>query len=218
MGSERSRQVRAILLVALLAWPLAAFGGRSAATAWAFGVVCLALAAVRRPHFGDSVDRAIGALLALALSVSCGSSRPDDGAPSSGSTERRPLTPSAVVLITIDTLRADRVGAYGWQRARTPAIDGLAARGVRFDHAYAAAPITLPSHASLLTGLYPPQHGARHNGMRVAAGVPTLAELLQAHGFASWQLPDRVEIIDAVPKTSVGKFDKKALRARFAAR
>jgi O-antigen ligase len=63
--ADRSRQVRAILLVALLAWPLAAFGGRSAATASTFGVVCLALAAVRRPHLGGSVDRAIGALLAL---------------------------------------------------------------------------------------------------------------------------------------------------------
>jgi predicted AlkP superfamily pyrophosphatase or phosphodiesterase len=70
-----------------------------------------------------------------------------------------------VVLITIDTLRADRVGAYGWAAARTPALDALAARGIRFTRAFATAPITLPSHASLLTGLYPPGHGSRHNGM-----------------------------------------------------
>ena len=90
-----------------------------------------------------------------------------------------------LVLITIDTLRADRVGAYGYARARTPRIDGLAARGVRFEHAYATAPITLPSHASLMTGRYPPGHGSRHNGMRVDAAVPALATVLSAAGFAT---------------------------------
>ncbi len=100
---------------------------------------------------------------------------------------RRPSTAKidAVVLITIDTLRADRVGAYGWRAARTPAIDALAARGVRAERAYATAPITLPSHASMLTGVYPSRHGARHNGMRVKASVPTLAEMLRARGFAT---------------------------------
>ena len=90
-----------------------------------------------------------------------------------------------LVLITIDTLRADRVGAYGYARARTPRIDALAARGVRFEHAFAAAPITLPSHASLMTGRYPPGHGARHNGIRVDPAVPTLAKTLSAAGFAT---------------------------------
>src|SRR5262249_61864109 len=87
-----------------------------------------------------------------------------------------------VVLITIDTLRADRVGAYGYARARTPRIDAIARRGVRFERAYAAAPITLTSHASLMTGRYPPGHGARHNGMRVDPKVPVLAEALAAQG------------------------------------
>lgn len=95
----------------------------------------------------------------------------------------KPVT--SIVLVTIDTLRADRVGAYGWRAARTPAVDALAARGVRFERAYAAAPITLTSHASLLTGLYPPAHGARHNGMRLRADVPTLADTLHARGFAT---------------------------------
>src|SRR3954447_1827704 len=71
-----------------------------------------------------------------------------------------------LVLITIDTLRADRVGAYGNARARTGTLDGLASGGVLFERAYAAAPITLPSHATLLTGRYPPGHGARDNGLR----------------------------------------------------
>jgi choline-sulfatase len=90
-----------------------------------------------------------------------------------------------VVLITIDTLRADRLGAYGYKRARTPVFDGLAGRGARFDRAYAAAPITLPSHASLLTGRYPQGHGARHNGMRVENGVPLLTEAFARSGFAT---------------------------------
>ena len=90
-----------------------------------------------------------------------------------------------VVLITIDTLRADRVGAYGWAAARTPAMDALAARGVRFTRAFATAPITLPSHASLLTGLYPPGHGSRHNGMKVSAGPATLATVLREQGWAT---------------------------------
>ena len=88
-------------------------------------------------------------------------------------------------MITIDTLRADRLGVYGYMNARTPMIDGLARGAARFSHAYAAAPITLPSHATLMTGRYPPSHGARHNGMRVDPSVPTLAERLKAAGFAT---------------------------------
>ena len=74
----------------------------------------------------------------------------------------------SVLLITIDTLRADHVGAYGWGRARTPTLDRLATTGVLFERAYAAAPITLTSHATILTGRYPPGHGARDNGLRMA--------------------------------------------------
>lgn len=90
-----------------------------------------------------------------------------------------------LVLITIDTLRADHVGAYGYGRARTPAMDRLAREGVQFDEAFAAAPITLPSHATILTGRYPPGHGSRHNLMPIDATVPTLAAMLQAQGFAT---------------------------------
>jgi choline-sulfatase len=93
--------------------------------------------------------------------------------------------PRRVVVITIDTLRADHVGAYGDAAARTPALDRLARDGVRFDHAYAAAPITLTSHASLMTGRYPPGHGARHNGMRLDLKTPTLAERFAAAGYTT---------------------------------
>jgi arylsulfatase A-like enzyme len=91
-----------------------------------------------------------------------------------------------VVLVTIDTLRADRVGAYGDVRARTPVLDTLAARGVRFETAISPAPLTLPSHASLLTALDPPRHAVRHNSIhRLGEGIPTLAEAFSRAGFAT---------------------------------
>ena len=101
--------------------------------------------------------------------------------------EPPPATSSArnLVIITIDTLRADHVGAYGYKDAHTPTLDRLAHDGVLFTHAYATAPITLTSHASLLTGRYPPGHGARHNGMRIDLKTPTLADTLSEAGFAT---------------------------------
>jgi choline-sulfatase len=88
-----------------------------------------------------------------------------------------------LVLITIDTLRADHVGAYGATSAHTPTLDALASAGIVFEHAYSAAPITLPSHATMLTGRYPAGHGARDNGMRVSSSVATIATLLHARGY-----------------------------------
>ena len=98
-----------------------------------------------------------------------------------------PPAPSAknLVIITIDTLRADHVGAYGYKPARTPTLDKLAHDGVLFTHAFATAPITLTSHASLMTGRYPAGHGARHNGMRIDPKTPTLADTLAESGFAT---------------------------------
>src|SRR5262245_17785469 len=77
------------------------------------------------------------------------------------------------------------MGAYGWPAARTPVFDALARRGVLFERAYAAAPITLPSHATILSGRYPPGHGARDNSMPVLATTPTLATELRAQGFST---------------------------------
>jgi len=94
--------------------------------------------------------------------------------------------PERIVLLTIDTLRADHVGCYGAETAQTPTLDGIAARGVRFHHAISPAPLTLPSHATLLTGLNPPQHGVRDNSIfRLAEDIPTLAEGLRAAGYAT---------------------------------
>lgn len=118
-------------------------------------------------------------LLTVTALAACGR---EPARPSVGPTDH---TARSVVLITIDTLRADRVGAYGYAAARTPTLDALARDGARFDRAYAAAPITLTSHASLLTGRYPPGHGARHNGIAVDATVPTLAARFKTAGFAT---------------------------------
>ncbi len=118
-------------------------------------------------------------LLALVCG-SCSQPQQQSPAPAPAAVQARNL-----ILITIDTLRADRVGAYGYARARTPHIDALAARGVRFEQAFATAPITLPSHASLMTGRYPPGHGSRHNGIRVNTDVPTLAKALSTAGFTA---------------------------------
>jgi arylsulfatase A-like enzyme/Tfp pilus assembly protein PilF len=89
-----------------------------------------------------------------------------------------------VLLITIDTLRVDRVGAYGNPAGLTPTIDRLAREGVRFASARSHAPLTLPSHASLLTGRIPPRHGVRDNGTyRLDPSHPTLATTLKAAGY-----------------------------------
>jgi arylsulfatase A-like enzyme/Flp pilus assembly protein TadD len=90
----------------------------------------------------------------------------------------------SVLLITADTLRADAVGAYGKRNAVTPFIDRLAARGVRFDEAHAHNVTTLPSHANILSGRYPFDHGVRDNsGFRFPPQVETLATLLKTRGY-----------------------------------
>src|SRR5512132_3295611 len=89
-----------------------------------------------------------------------------------------------VLLVTIDTLRADRLGCYGYGLAHTPAIDRLAAEGVRCTDAASSAPITLPAHSSIMTGLYPPAHGVRDNGnYALGPEAVTLAERLGAAGY-----------------------------------
>jgi arylsulfatase A-like enzyme/Tfp pilus assembly protein PilF len=89
-----------------------------------------------------------------------------------------------VLLVTVDTLRADRLGCYGFGLAHTPAIDRLAEEGVRCTDAASSAPITLPAHASIMTGLYPPAHGVRDNGnYALGPDAVTLAERLGAAGY-----------------------------------
>jgi arylsulfatase A-like enzyme/predicted Zn-dependent protease len=87
-------------------------------------------------------------------------------------------------MITIDTVRADRIGAYGYAGARTDTIDRLAAAGRRFDRAYSPLPLTIPSHASMMTGKYPPKLGIRGNGSgKLGDAELTLAEILKGEGW-----------------------------------
>jgi arylsulfatase A-like enzyme len=89
-----------------------------------------------------------------------------------------------VLVVTVDTLRADRLGCYGHAGARTPTIDGLAGNWLRFERATTVSPITLPSHASIFTGLEVPNHGVRHNGtFRLSPDHTTLAERFSAAGY-----------------------------------
>ena len=89
-----------------------------------------------------------------------------------------------LVVVTLDTTRADHLGAYGAKDVDTPNIDRLAHEGVLFEQAMSSAPITLPAHASLFTGRFPPQHGVRDNGgFFLGPAETTLAELLKARGY-----------------------------------
>ncbi len=98
----------------------------------------------------------------------------------------RPESRLNVLIVTLDTTRADRIGCYGYAHASTPAMDALAASGTQFDRAYASAPLTLPSHATLFSGLYPPEHGLHANGQNsLVENVPVLAEILQNQGYAT---------------------------------
>lgn len=91
-----------------------------------------------------------------------------------------------VLLVTFDTTRADRIGAYGYPEPTTPNVDRLASEGVLFTRSFATNPVTLPSHGSILTGTYPPTHGIRDNGVYVLPEeATTLAEILRQEGYAT---------------------------------
>jgi len=105
-------------------------------------------------------------LLALLLAPACGE-------------QARPN----VLLITVDTLRADHLGCYGYQRPTSPELDAFAAEGILFEHAYAQAPFTAPSHASLFTSLHSNEHGVLSWGMKIPAKAKTLAERFLEQGW-----------------------------------
>src|SRR5207247_10984876 len=88
-----------------------------------------------------------------------------------------------IILITLDSTRADRMGFLGSHSALTPNLDGLARESIIFEHAYAQAPLTVVSHATLLTGTYPQTHQVSELGSPLAAGLPYLPDLLHAHGY-----------------------------------
>jgi len=103
-----------------------------------------------------------------------------------GNSEAADVARPNIVLITIDTLRSDRLGCYGYSLADTPNIDRLAADGIRFKTAVAQVPLTLPSHATILTGTLPTVHGVRDNvGYKLGPEQRTLGELLKSAGYVT---------------------------------
>ena len=112
--------------------------------------------------------RTAAALLFGLLAAACG--------------HRAPAKPPSILLVTLDTTRADSIGPEA-SNVSTPAFNRVAAKGLRFRHAYAAVPETLPSHTTLLTGLYPAGHGIHQNGRTLGGAFPTVAEKLHGAGY-----------------------------------
>src|SRR6266481_9699326 len=97
-----------------------------------------------------------------------------------------PPPPPNVIVITIDTLRADHLGCYGYKQIHTPNIDALAADGIRFERAYTPVPVTLPSHTVMFTGTYPMLSGMHDFAAnKLNPTQPTLASVLKEHGYAT---------------------------------
>jgi len=91
-----------------------------------------------------------------------------------------------IVLVSIDTLRSDRLPAYGYAAGSTPELDRFAEESILFERAYSSCPLTLPAHATMMTGLIPPEHGVRENrGFALGGAEPTIAERLSAAGYAT---------------------------------
>lgn len=126
------------------------------------------------------VTSVVIAAIGLAVVRSVGSSRPK------GNTPDLPTSAKSFLLITVDTTRADHLESYGADFVETPSLEAFAQHGIVFEQGYAVAPVTLVSHTSMLSGLYPPNHGVRNNGIHyVADDVTTIAEMLDKHGFTT---------------------------------
>jgi arylsulfatase A-like enzyme/Flp pilus assembly protein TadD len=120
---------------------------------------------------------------ALLIACSGGPAAPPAEAPAALATATTEKTPN-VVMVTLDTVRADRLGAWGYPKARTDTLDALAAAGRRYARAYSPLPLTIPSHAAMMTGRYPAHVGIRSNGDGTLGDAETtLAELLGARGW-----------------------------------
>lgn len=149
------------------------------------GVLGIAFLWSRRP-FSRRTDRALaGVLVTLNLVIvlwPAGDAR--SGATVRREAERGDRTPPNIVIVLLDTLRADHLGVYGYARPTSPRIDELAGRGIVFDHAYSTSNWTRPSVASLLTSTMPSRHGAIEVNRRIAATTPLLAEALSVRGYA----------------------------------
>jgi arylsulfatase A-like enzyme/tetratricopeptide (TPR) repeat protein len=133
-------------------------------------------------HRATLLGFAATGVIFLALTAGCGDT------PKGPKAAKKPKAGDLpdVVLVTLDTTRADRIGAYGYANAQTDTIDALAARGMRFNNAYSPMPLTIPSHATMMTGLLPFHHNIRSNGDNVLApNFVTLAEQLHDAGYST---------------------------------
>jgi arylsulfatase A-like enzyme len=145
----------------------------------------------------------VAALSSLVVANSCGSGSPEQETPSG------PAPTHSVLLISLDTLRADRMGLYGYDRPTTPALESFATGATRYDRAVATSPWTLPSHGSIFTGLYPYEHGARtypldelekredfSNAAALDERYETVAELLRDAGYRTGAVVANVSFMD----------------------
>lgn len=135
---------------------------------------------MKRPHPRAPGTGLVGTSLSLVvLLAACGG--PPALSPLPAGDAARP----DVIIVSIDTLRADHLGAYGYSRDTTPRIDAVAARGVRFANAWSPAPWTLPSHATMLTGLLPLRHGAIEGDVGFDEKTPRLPVAFREQGYAT---------------------------------
>lgn len=155
-----------------------------------------------------SMRRAL-VVTALSFVAGCGGEAP----------RSRPLS---ALLVTFDTTRADALGCYGNPAGATPHLDALAAEGVRYERAHTVAPLTLPAHTSMMTGLWPPRHGVRDNGLRpLPRAAVTLAERARAAGLSTaaflgsvvldpaFGLDQGFERYDAPPRSSARRAERR---------
>jgi arylsulfatase A-like enzyme/Tfp pilus assembly protein PilF len=135
---------------------------------------------------GDSADTDAPSSAETGVEQGEGAARSGDPASDASRSDGGPSRPYNLLLVTLDTLRADHLPAYGYDGVATPFIDRLAREGVRFERVTTTVPVTLPAHASIMTGTNPFTHGVRNNGAFVLAdGATTLAEVLQGGGYAT---------------------------------
>ncbi len=148
--------------------------------------------AARRPAPGGRGALSVWSGLCLWLAAAAAPAQPGDAA------TPPPLRGPNVVIVTVDTLRFDRVSFHGYGRPTTPHVDALLERGVRFTQARVPEPLTAPAMVSMLTSLYPHEHGTTRNGLRPRPELPSLAKMLEQRGYrtaafvGNWTLKDQL--------------------------
>lgn len=147
------------------------------------------------PRFPRTARPWLGLGLLAAILLSLGLA---DSTPATGKRGTARADAPNVLLITIDTLRTDRLSAYGYERPTSPNLDGLLDRGARFTQARTVEPLTNPALSSMVTSLYPHEHGGTRNGLRMRRGLSSLPKVLDERGYltaafvGNWTLKDRL--------------------------